>query len=297
MHARFRSPSAPRLALAPVASLVLLVACAGSPGPSAGAGGSASPTPTAAPTPVAPAPQPILDIAQFLERCPQEDPAYERIRFDVEIRRNGTVVADVPCSGVASSLPVEQFTDELITLQSLRVLYHMDAGLANHLPWTDKRAYEWFVSKVGGVNVRDAPTASCCSGFGGRVFVDIPSGDQANREFDRGWLGISGNVSTYLHEARHRDGFPHSSCCGVTSGCDAAYDEANLSAYGIHYWIERAWLLGTINVGMGCQGSRSARDDGLLMRNAANNYAARFCTQRPPPVTLPLEPGGPCPTG
>lgn len=55
MHAPFRSPSAPRLALAP--------ACAGSPGPSAGAGGSASPTPTAAPTPVAPAPQPILDIA------------------------------------------------------------------------------------------------------------------------------------------------------------------------------------------------------------------------------------------
>ncbi len=64
MHAPFRSPSAPRLALAPVASFVLLVACAGSPGPSAGAGGSASPTPTAAPTPVAPAPQPILDIAQ-----------------------------------------------------------------------------------------------------------------------------------------------------------------------------------------------------------------------------------------
>lgn len=208
MHATFRSPSCLRLALAPVASLVLLAACAGSPGPGAGAGGSASPTPTAAPTPVAPAPQPILNIAQFLERCPQEDPAYERIHFDVEIRRNGAVVTDIPCSGVASSLPIEQFTDELITLQSLRVLYHMDAGLANHLPWTDKRAYEWFVSKVGGVNLRDGPSASCCSGFGGRVFIDISPGDLANREFDRGWLGISGNVSTAPWDDQRRYGVP-----------------------------------------------------------------------------------------
>ncbi|MCL4822203.1 MAG: hypothetical protein KJ067_24005 [Vicinamibacteria bacterium] len=279
-----------------MASLVLLVACAGSPGPSAGAGGSASPTPTAAPTPVAPAPQPILDIAQFLERCPQEDPAYERIRFDVEIRRNGAVVTDVPCSGVASSLPVEQFTDELITLQSLRVLYHMDAGLANHLPWTDKRAYEWFVSKVGGVQLRDSQSPSCCSQFGQRFFVNWPLASDAGREFDRSWLGISGNVSTYLHEARHRDGFPHSSCCGVTNGCDETYDTANLSAYGVHFWITRAWLEGIVNVGMGCQGARTLLDEGLIMRNTANGYASRFCSQRPPLVTLPSEPGGPCPS-
>jgi hypothetical protein len=230
---------------------------------------------------------------EFLERCPQEDPAYERIRFDLEIRRNGTLVTDIPCTGIASALPAEQFTDELIALQNFRVLYHMDAGLVNHLPWTDKRAYEWFVSKIGGVNIRDTPGVSCCSQFGSRFFVNIPVGSDATREFQRGWLA-SAMVATLLHEARHRDGFPHSSCCGVSSGCDETYDESNLSAYGVHHWTLRAWLLGTINVGIGCLGRRDAQESNAILHNSVNGLALRFCAQRPAVLAFPAQPGGPC---
>lgn len=294
MRGKPKGRSLDRRGFAAAMGLALLVACGGSAGPAAAPATSPSPTPTPAPTPVAPSPQPIRNIVEFLERCPQEDPAYERIRFDVEIRRNGVLVTDVPCTGIASALPIEQFTDELITLQGLRVLYHMDAGLENHLPWTDKRAYEWFVSKVGGVNLRETPNASCCSQFGDRIFITVPLGDTSNREFDRSWLGMAGNTSTYLHEARHRDGFPHSSCCGIQNGCDPIYDEANLGAYGIHFWMMRSWLTGLINVGMGCQGTRSASEQGVIMRNSANGYAFRHCEQRPAQVILPAQPGGPC---
>lgn len=275
--------------------LALLTACGGSPGTGSTPGSTATPTPTPAPTPVAPAPQPIRNIVEFLERCPQEDPAYERIRFDLQIRRNGSLVTDIPCTGIASALPNEQFTDELIALQRFRVLYHMDAGLVNHLPWTDKRAYEWFVSKVGGLDIRDVPNVSCCSLIGNRVFIAWPPGDDSTREFQREWLSNAA-VATLLHEARHRDGFPHTSCCGVAEGCDETYDERNLSAYGVHYWSLRAWLLGTINVGIGCLGRRDAQESTAILLNGVNGLAQRFCAQRPEIVPLPAQPGGPCPS-
>lgn len=288
------APPRPFLTGAVGLALALLTGCSGASGPGSPAGSAATPTPTPAPTPIAPAPQPIRNIVEFLERCPQEDPAYERIRFDLEIRRNGTLVTDVPCTGVASALPAEQFTDELIALQNFRVLYHMDAGLVNHLPWTDKRAYEWFVSKIGGLDLRDVPAPSCCSVIGSRFFVTWRQGSEATRDFQREWLSNAASVATLLHEARHRDGFPHSSCCGGAGGCDETYDERNLSAYGVQYWTLRAWLVGTINVGLGCLGRRELRDSAVILSNTVNGLATRFCTQRPEPVPLPVDPGGPC---
>ncbi|MCL4819808.1 MAG: hypothetical protein KJ067_11725 [Vicinamibacteria bacterium] len=288
------APPRPFLTGAVGLALALLTGCGGASGPGSPAGSAATPTPTPAPTPIAPAPQPIRNIVEFLERCPQEDPAYERIRFDLEIRRNGTLVTDIPCTGIASALPTEQFTDELIALQNFRVLYHMDAGLVNHLPWTDKRAYEWFASKIGGVNIRDTPGVSCCSQFGSRFFVNIPVGSEADRDFARGWLASASIVATLLHEARHRDGFTHSSCCGVPAGCDETYDESNLSAYGVHYWSMSAWLMGTINVGIGCQGRRDIQEWGGILHNTINGLARRFCTRAPEAVPYPTNLGGPC---
>ncbi len=38
----------------------------------------------------------IGHIKEFLNTCPQNDPAYNQIRNDFIIRRNGVVVGDIP---------------------------------------------------------------------------------------------------------------------------------------------------------------------------------------------------------
>ncbi len=63
----------------------------------------------------------IQDIDQFLNTCPQNDPAFATIMSDFQIRKNGSAVTIFPCSEPISAMPVSQYTDELIVLQGLRV--------------------------------------------------------------------------------------------------------------------------------------------------------------------------------
>lgn len=56
----------------------------------------------------------ITNIGEFLERCPTNDPVYQKIRIDFQIRRNDEIVGDIPCSEPISSMPVADYTDELI---------------------------------------------------------------------------------------------------------------------------------------------------------------------------------------
>src|SRR5438067_8727214 len=67
-----------------------------------------------------------IDIGPFLSTCPQHDPVYSHIRSDFEIRRNGVLVRDIPCSEPISQLPRSEYTDELIVVQALRAVYHME---------------------------------------------------------------------------------------------------------------------------------------------------------------------------
>jgi hypothetical protein len=195
----------------------------------------------------------------------------------------------------AAAMPIAQWTDEMIIVQGLRVLYHMDAGLAGHLPFATGSAYQWFASKVGGLNTLDSATAnSCCSVIEGVRHITLQSGDEFNRNADRSWESLSANIALYLHEARHADGFGHVSCCGIQNGCDQTYDEANLSPYGMQYWVYRAWVEGTINVGVGCLGRSETRRIAQYQVGSANAYPDRFCDRRPPPVILPATPGGEC---
>lgn len=78
----------------------------------------------------------IVNIQQFLDQCPNNDPAYAQIRRDVKIRRNGRLVREIPCTEPVSQMPLSQYTDELITLQILRTIYYLDRGRSGHLPWT-----------------------------------------------------------------------------------------------------------------------------------------------------------------
>lgn len=236
-----------------------------------------------------------LNIGQLLDTCPQSDPAYARIRSDFEIRHNGTVVQEVPCSEAVSQLPISQYTDELIVLQGLRAAFYMDLG-STRLPWSSGTLYEWMKSKNIGIDIRDtAQLSSCCETLDGKLFFIVRAQDDANREVDRGWRGISSNIALYAHEIRHLEGFPHVSCCANGEGCDQTYDEANLSPRGMQWWLNAHWLTGEIYVGFSCLDPGQVAEITSWHLSACNNvFRNDFCDNKPPLLTAPATPGGEC---
>ena len=178
-----------------------------------------------------------LDIGPLLATCPQHDPVYSQLRSDFELRRNGVSVRDIPCSEPISQLPVSQYTDEIIVVQGLRAVFYMLGS--SPLRWAPgMRLYDWMQSKMAGINISDtAGFSSCCEILDGKWFFTLQAQNDSERNFDRGWSGISANIGLYAHELRHLDGFPHTSCCGIPNGCDQTYDETNLSPYGMQWWL------------------------------------------------------------
>ncbi|MDP9361327.1 MAG: hypothetical protein M3P29_07750 [Acidobacteriota bacterium] len=251
--------------------------------------------------------RPIADIGVFLDQCPDRDPAYTQIRADFEIRRGGVVVGTVPCTEPVSAMPVAQYTDELIILQGLRVIYYMDRGQSGHLPWTAGTLYDWMKSKIVGIDIVTG-YSFCCEVFGTpppfpppptppppRLFIAVGAEDDFNREFDKGWRGIAGNIGLYAHETRHVDGFPHSSCCGISGGCDNVFDPANLTPYGTQWWLHKLWLDGTINVGFECATPRTVSETAFWFVTDLNDqYRTRFCRDLPSLVQAPAIPFGAC---
>ena len=237
----------------------------------------------------------ITNIGEFLERCPTNDPVYHKLRIDFEIRRNDEVVGEIPCSEPISSIPIADYTEELITLQGLRTMFWMDRGLAGHLPWTHGTLYDWMASRIGGINIK-GDRCYCCEQYDGKLFIVVSEGDDFNRDFDRKWRGLSGNIALYAHEARHVDGHPHSSCCGITGGCDDDFLLADLSPYGVQWWLAYSWLMGGINVGISCLDPIDTQQIASWHNGGLESGRSRFCYSFPPEVTsLPALPGGPCP--
>jgi hypothetical protein len=237
----------------------------------------------------------ITDVATFLDGCPTNDPIYAQLRADFELRRNGAVVGAVSCSEPVSALPTAQYTDEIIVLQGLRTIYYMDLGSAGHLPWTPGTLYQWMRSKIDGIDIRDGVAGgACCTTYDGKLFFIAGAQTDFNRDFDKTWMGISGNIAFYAHEVRHVDGFPHVSCCGITGGCDQAYDEANLSAYGVQHFLNRLWLEGDINVGFSCLPAPEFEETVNWHLGSLSVFRDRFCTNPPAVATRPAQPGGAC---
>lgn len=248
----------------------------------------------------------ICNNSQFFEQCPTADPIFSTIVSDFKIRRNGVLinVAALSCTPPISIIPISDYTDELVLLQALRAIYYMDLGRNNHLPWTSKTLYGWLKEKVGGFAIS---TTASNDQWGGQIFLS--EGDTANyfvirakndstREFQRKWAGpagISTMITLMMHERRHGDGaaFNHLRCClaqdpvNSDNGCDQTYEETtNLSPYGIQYWLEKSWVNGYINVGMGCMTPTDKTDAINWMRQDGNAHvypaSSNFCTNTPP---------------
>jgi hypothetical protein len=93
------------------------------------------------------------------------------------------------------------------------------------------------------------------------------------------------------------DGYDHVSCCGINGGYDQTYDETNLSAYGIQYYLYRLFLNGGLNLNFQCLDPPRLKEiaSGLLV--TGNLYPERFCDIKPDKLIAPVVPGGACASG
>src|SRR4029077_17603239 len=137
---------------------------------------------------------------------------------------------------------------------------------------------------------------SCCFTQNGRMYItESTISDDANRMYRQTPNGLASQVALIAHETRHSEGtnYSHVSCCGINGGCDQTYDETNLSAYGIQYYLAKLWLNGTINLGYSCDAATQA-NLAVPFQGLANVYPSRFCDVKPPALTLSPAPGGAC---
>lgn len=237
----------------------------------------------------------IRNIGAFISECPDRDPNFTAIMRDFEIRRDRQPTSAPPCTEPLSAIPLAQLSDELIVQQGLRAMYYMDRGQSGHLPWTEGTLYEWMKTKIAGVNiVTGMAGGSCCALIDGRRFINVGAQNDFNRDFDRSWRGLSGNISLYAHEARHVDGYPHSSCCGLKNGCSDNFDVTNLDAFGVQWWLNKLWLDGTINVGYQCGAPEIARQTTDWLTDSLTVTTSRYCAVKPPAVSPPTIAGGNC---
>ncbi len=234
----------------------------------------------------------ITNFNEFIKECPMDDPNINQILLDFQFRIDGNVVNTFPCSGSYYPMTEAQFTDQVKWLQTLRYLFYLDYGQANHLPWTNLRIYDWVKSKIGGINIQTGLSGGfCCSNFNNKPFINLGmlknSGNWAQiPDLYNAWS--MNNVVLLLHETRHVDGYLHStSCCVAGSNrCDSEYDINNLSAYGMHIWWLRAVLNRQFDFGFDClpTGFKNPVVDGTWTQ--MDNQKINFCNQ---PIT-PAKP-------
>lgn len=231
-----------------------------------------------------------VDLGALLSSCPQSDPTYALVRADVEIRRSGHLVGDLPCDSSETTA-----TPEGHLLQALRLMYHMERGRTVAIPWASGSLYEWFVSVVEGIDIVDSGPPHCCRDYGGKRFIVIPTNLlHAAGDVGSVWAALAGTIGVFAHEARHPAHVGHVMCTdGRGENCDSVYDESDVTPYGTQYWLARAWLTGEIYLGVGCLGGQVQVVSQALLAMAAGS-ASRFVTTAPPDVAAPPRIGGGC---
>jgi hypothetical protein len=267
-----------------------------------------TPTPTPTPT-IAPTPRPIArgiaNVETFLSSCPQRDPLFTMLTADFTIRRDGIPVTVPACSGQYSTGDPARLADEVIWTQVLRAAYYMDRGQTVAYPWVAGSLYSWWKG-IAGINIDTTMTAGggfCCVTFAGGSYMVSGPFPTDHRDYYQTWKAMSGLIGFVSHEVRHLNGPGHVDCfgaayppSGLAGGCDARFDESSaISSYGVQYWLERAWLTGTINVGIACLSEESRNTLAQWHLNALNyQFRDRFMSAQPALIAMPVVPGGSC---
>jgi hypothetical protein len=189
----------------------------------------------------------IVDLEDFLRVCPLDDPNINQILSKFEIRLNGNVVTNFDCVEPYYIMSEQQYTTEKTYLQALRLLFYLDYDTPYILPWSDKRLFDWVDQKIDGINIKDGISGGiCCETFNGKRFISVENiktnTSGITKSSDRLYTGYGlMNIELLLHEARHVDGFPHTTgCCPSGGACDQSLDLNNPSAYGIMVWWNKA---------------------------------------------------------
>ena len=236
----------------------------------------------------------VVDLEDFLSVCPLEDPNISIILSDFEFRLNGDVINQFPCEepfylmdrpsdlGLAS----EHFT-QTTYLQALRFLYYLDYDNPHIVPWSQERLYDWVGSKLDALDIVDGVAGGRFCGnvngsnkatFGNLRESSNPNLFNFSNNLFEGFRNI--NFALLLHEARHADGFPHTSgCCTLGRVCDDQLDLNNPSAYGIMVWWKQAQWEGIYNFNAECFIERdNAADQDLKRLFNPNVWSYFFCS-------------------
>jgi hypothetical protein len=201
----------------------------------------------------------IVDLEDFLRVCPLDDPNINQILSKFEIRLNGNVVTNFSCAEPYYIMSEQQYTTEKTYLQALRFLFYLDYDNPTKLPWTDKRLFDWVDEKIDGINVKDGISGGlCCENFNGKTFITVQNiktnTSGLPKSSDRLFTGFGMmNIELLLHEARHVDGFPHTSgCCTSGGACDQVLDLDNPSGYGMMVWWNKSMWEKKYDFGVDC---------------------------------------------
>jgi len=245
----------------------------------------------------------ISNIVEFVKKCPNEDPAYEILRKSFIILKDGSPVGDIPCSNTFTDMPINDFTNELITVQVMRIAYYLDTGTPNYLPWTSMNLFSWMTSRISGINIVTEPgQLYCCDLIEGKRYLVQSIQSDEQRKYKQDWTGLWNTLAYFAHEIRHMDGdFGHVNGCPAfpnpddPAGCDSNYDVNNLSTYGVQYWLDNALLTGDLDIGISCSPATALGNMQSLVTDLNYQYRQRFVRDIPPLVALPPQPyGGPC---
>jgi hypothetical protein len=229
----------------------------------------------------------ILNIQNFLSICPKDDPAFSQILKDFEIRKNGLKLnsIDFDCN--------DKQGRAMRLLQALRLYYYVDVYKPKgYLPFTNLRLYDWLKAEVKGFDLKDDFTAAgaCCTLDQGRKFMTLGTEKTESAAVIKynytEWEFLAGYTSLIAHERRHAEptnnGYPHTGNCNNILG-DDDYNEANLGAYGVAYWLSKAFKTGVLEVGVSCLSKQKQDEINNLI--GENRWAATYFCKNAPQIS------------
>ncbi|MFH0979245.1 MAG: hypothetical protein V1837_08175 [Candidatus Woesearchaeota archaeon] len=251
----------------------------------------------------------INKLDDFLDTCPQDDPAFETINNDFILTHSTAGIPtiinpqNVYCQAPYSKMNVADVTEELIIQQSLRVAFYAGKGSGSLLEWytneniNDTSAgpiYKWLKEHVGGFEVNDG-SQNPGHGYvinGKKQFVVLPRFQDYAKALMQEPRGPPGLIGLFLHEASHIIGQGHDGTCGY--GVDSDFDESKPTPFSADWRTYELFLTGEFNVGINCMDQSKAQDTLAGLLNAANARKDGFCGIKPPVLTMPANAGGAC---